>query len=143
MARGAVSFGYFVRALKCMNKLVHCEPQQSRGTMVYLKLPRHPESNPATGLWEILAVPSPHIFKEMPKHDMVHDGKWVRGWGTFFKAVRTMKDPMGRVLFPKSLVEKLFSDPYDKFNSRQFKRDLNESNRPREARINDHLRWKV
>lgn len=141
MARESVSFGYFVRALQSMNRRVVVEPMgNALGAMVYLRLPMHPDSNPATGLWEILAVPSPKHFKPMPKYDIEHHGKWVRGWGTFFRAVKKMKDPMGRLIFNPKDVERLFIKPYRLFDSRGFKAALNEKNESPEAKINRKLR---
>jgi len=69
---GTVTFAYFYRALKAMNSrfvIRVSESTMNRGTMVYLDLPRHPESDPETGLWEVIAVPSPIFYKHMPKHD--------------------------------------------------------------------------
>lgn len=140
---GAVSWGYFGRALKSMNPKVVLDPPRNPnqlGAMVYLRLPRHPESDPVTGLWEVLAVPAPRYFRQMPKHDVEHGGKWVRGWGTFFKSVRKMRDPFGRVIFDPKRVKALFPGVYDRFNSRQFKQDLNERNEAPEAKINRKLR---
>jgi hypothetical protein len=142
MADGTVSFNYFRRALKALNPLVHLEveSQTHRGCMVYLRIPRHPESNPVTGLWEVLAVPSPIYYKRMPKHDVELNGKWVRGWSTFFKAVKKMRDPNGRIIFNPTKVKALFNKPYDNFDSRKFKADLAEANLSPEARNYKKLR---
>lgn len=145
MGDGAVSFGYFRRALKALNPRVvlEIESQTHRGCMVYLRYPKHPDSNPITGLWEVLAVPSPIFFKTLPKHDVELNGKWVRGWSTFFKAVRKMRGPDGRIIFDPKKVKGLFIKPYDLFDSQKFKADLAEQNLSPEARINRALRHKL
>jgi hypothetical protein len=71
-------------------------------------LPKHPDSDPKTGLYEILAVPSPRYFSRFPQFDFeaIHlkgeDGKskWQRGYSSFFKALCRMRNPMtgGRFL---------------------------------------------
>lgn len=123
---GTVTFAYFYRALRAMNShMVICvdESTMHRGTMVYLDV-NHPDSNPVTGLWELIAVPSPVFYKHMPKHDTsyVENGveKWVRGWSTFFKAVCKMRDPHGRKILSRDKVKAWFDRPFDKFNSREF-----------------------
>lgn len=136
MSDGAVSFAYFKRALKALNPrfVVKANPAAThRGVMVYLYIPNHPESDPETGLWEVLAVPSPNFYPKMPKHDTVHSGlvgsgKWVRGWSTFFKAVVKMRDPWGRKIVSAEKVKAWFDKPFDKFNSREFQAEVRERN---------------
>ncbi len=149
---GAVSFAYFRRALKALNSRVVIPVNSmstSRGVMVYLNIPNHPDSDPVSGLWEVLAVPSPLYYKKIPKHDkefldpLTGTRKWVRGWGTFFRAVKNMRDPWKRRIFSPGRVKALFEKPYDNFDSQKFKRDLNERNETPEDRINRKLRYKA
>ena len=139
MGRGTVSFSYFRRALIAMNPRIQLEVDEKskhRGVMVYLKMPQHPESNPVNGLWEILAVPSPKYFRIMPKHDTEHDGKWVRGWSTFFRACRKMKEPSGRLIFDPKRVRAFFKEPYnDKFKSVEYRNALNAKNEAPESKL--------
>ena len=148
-ADSAIPFGTFVRKLKDLNPKIVVplnEGHSKRGVMVYLRLPRHPDSHPLTGLWEILALPAPWFYPMTPKHDTERrsldgSGKWVRGWGTFLKAVKRMKDPStGRLIFDPKRVKGLFPRPYDGFNSQQFKAELNERNLSPEARNYKKLR---
>ncbi len=138
MNDGAVSFSYFKRALKALNPRLTVNFDSGslhRGVMVYLRIPKHPDSDPITGLWEVLAVPSPLYYRHMPKHDVewiepgTGKGKWVRGWSTFFKDAKRLRDPWGRKIFSADKVKAWFDRPYDKFDSGKYKRDLNERNR--------------
>lgn len=150
---GSVGFSTFVRKLKAINpKVVVPWPKATSlapGTMVCLSFPSHPDSDPVTGLWEVLAIPSPNFFPWIPKHDTSWiepasgKAKWVRGWTTFFKATRKMKDPWGRPIFPEKAVRAAFQDPYDRFSSKEFKADLREQNKTEEEKINDKLRFKA
>lgn len=143
MLDGMVRFSDLKRALKAMHPHVVIKNDLSlhRGTMVYLSFPRHPDSDPVTGLWEVLAIPSPIFFDLIPKHDVewkdpiTGQGKWVRGWSTFFKSVRRMKDPTGQYIFPPSKVRRWFNDAYDRFSSNKFKADLNERNTPETLKL--------
>ncbi len=97
--------------------------------MVYLEIPNHPDSDPVTGLWEVLAVPSPIFYPKMPKHDTEYTDingsiKWVRGWSTFFKAVCKQRDPWGRKILSKDKVKAWFDRPFDKFNSKEYQAEL-------------------
>ena len=149
MNDGAVSFAYFKRALKAINPnvILHWDSGSlHRGVMVYLHLPNHPDSNPVNGLWEVLAVPSPLYFKHMPKHDVEWKdpisgvGKWVRGWSTFFKDAKKLRDPFGRKIFSPGKVAAWFDKPYDKFDSGAFKRDLNRKNRSGSEKMAERMR---
>ncbi len=134
MGDGAVPFSKFVRLLKVMNPKIVCDipspKSRHRGVMVYLRAPKHPDSDPETGLWEVLAVPSPIYLPMTPKHDPTYKGldgseKWVRGWDTFFKAVCKMEDPTtGLPIFSKSRVKGLFPGAFDNFNSRAFQAEV-------------------
>lgn len=143
---GSVRWGYFRRALKAMNPKIVLEPPrnpENPGAMVYLRIPRHPESDPLTGLWEVLAVPSPCVFKTIPKYDTEHNGKWVRGWATFFKSVRQITNPLtGKPVFNEKLVKYYFPGVFDRFSTKAFKAELREKNKTREEKINDKLRYK-
>jgi len=127
MDDGAVSFSYFYRALRSMNRNLYIKVNEqtvTRGTMVYLDI-NHPDCDPVTGLWEVIAVPSPVFYPKMPKHDteFVDERgavKWVRGWSTFFKAVCKMTDPNGKKILSKDKVKAWFDRPFDKFNSREY-----------------------
>lgn len=142
MSDGAVPFSKFVRLLKVMNPKIVCDipapSHRHRGVMVYLRVPKHPESDPETGLWEVLAVPSPVYFPMTPKYDTVYKGldgseKWVRGWDTFFKATCKMQDPtsaFSKPIFDYKIVRQLFPGSFSKFNSRKFQSEVRErSNR--------------
>lgn len=129
---GTVTFAYFYRALKAMNPRIVIKVDTrtiNRGTMVYLDV-NHPDSDPVTGLWELIAVPSPIFYKHMPKRDTSYvlngSEKWVRGWSTFFKAVCKMKDPNGRKILSRDKVKAWFDRPFDKFNSREFQAQVRE-----------------
>ena len=132
MNDGAVSFAYFKRALKALNGRFVIDLSKTtanRGVMVYLNIPSHPDSDPETGLWEVLAVPSPIFYPKMPKHDTEWVDakgvvKWVRGWGTFIKAICKMKDPWGRKIASKDKAKAWFEKPFDKFNSRAYIADI-------------------
>jgi hypothetical protein len=150
---GSIGFSTFVRKLKAINpKVVVPWPSATSvapGTMVYLNLPRHPDSDPVTGLWEVLAIPSPNFFPWIPKHDTSWlepasgKAKWVRGWVTFLRSVRKMKDPWGRPVFSEKAIVATFGRLDDSFSSKEFKAELRESNKTAEEKINDKLRYKA
>lgn len=127
MDDGAVSFSYFYRALRSMNRNLVIKVDETtvtHGTMVYLDI-NHPDCDPVTGLWELIAVPSPLFYPKMPKHDTEFvdakgSYKWVRGWSTFFKAVCKMRDPNGKKILSADKVRAWFDRPFDKFNSREY-----------------------
>lgn len=149
---GSIGFSTFVRKLKAINpKVVVPWPRATSvapGTMVCLSFPRHPDSDPITGLWEVLAIPSPNFFPWIPKHDtswvdpVSGKAKWVRGWVTFLRSVRTMKDPWGRPIFPEKALKAAFGRLDDGFSSKEFKAGLKEQNKTAEEKINDKLRYK-
>ncbi len=136
MGDGAVPFSKFVRLLKVLNPKIVCDipspKSRHRGVMVYLRIPKHPDSDPETGLWEVLAVPSPIYFPMTPRLDTTYKGldgseKWVRGYSTFFKAVCKMEDPSkgkGEFIFKRGAVASLFPGAFDKFNSRAFQAEV-------------------
>lgn len=111
------------------------------GSMVYLYLPTHPDSDPKTGLWEIMALPNPLYFPATPQMDeMKFDAgsrqwKYVRGYATFFKALLRFKNPLtGQPIFPKSKVEALNIGAYKKFNTKSILAEINELNKSEEAK---------
>lgn len=89
----------FRRALRQANPgLILLRSATTRGAMVYLRT-KHPDAD-HRGLWEIMAVPSPTFYKQgLPRADFLDDnGKWCRGWETFFALVKRMRDPYGKRL---------------------------------------------
>ena len=62
---------------KAMKKALGTNPdvillpsRTTKGAMVYLRLPGHPDSD-HRGLWEIMALPSPTFFERCPAEDLV------------------------------------------------------------------------
>jgi hypothetical protein len=114
------------------------------GAMVYLQLNKHPDADPATGLWEIAALPNPLWFPVTPCLDTTlvnpetNKEHWVRGYASFFKGISRLKDPAtGRYIFDRSAVKSLNIGAYRSFNSAKFRADMRERNKSDVERWND------
>ena len=60
---------------------------------LYLYMPKHPKSNPETGLKHLGAMPSPRFFSRLPKNDFWDDslGGFNRGWQSVLRRLCSMR----------------------------------------------------
>lgn len=133
MAR-TIHWDTFRKALKAGRSNVVYNPNGDKaGAMVYLWLPRHPDSD-RRGLWEIMSAPSRTRFERCPIQDVEIDGKWVRGASTFFKNCRKLRDPNGKMLFNWKKVLAVFPDAKTLFNSKAYKEMVRLKNMDQDAK---------
>lgn len=72
----------FVRKLKKLNSRIRVFPGSGRVDGIYLYMPKHPVSNPETGLKHLGSMPSSRLFSSLPKFSFWDDnmGGFNRGW---------------------------------------------------------------
>lgn len=118
-----LSWQTFAKAL-ATNPCLRLLPSKStKGAMVYCYAPNNPESDDR-GLWEIMAVPSPTFFRRFPFKDFIDDdGKWVRGYNTFFKKCLKMRDAFGKRLFNPEKIKALIPDAYANWRGSKIVKD--------------------
>lgn len=113
----SISWTVFTKAIKAGNpRAVLLPSKTTQGAMVYLHLPKHPDSD-HRGLWEIMAVPSPTFYKMCPYEDFIADnGKRARGYSQFFRSAKRMRyrfdDGVSYPVFDASRVKKVLPNAY-------------------------------
>ena len=138
MAR-SISWATFKKALSTNPKVRFSASRTTKAAMVYLYLPKHNESD-ARGLWELLAVPSPTFFDRLQRNDVEVDGKGIRGYAQFFRAVCKMKDPTGASVLSKEKIRAIIPDAFQRFDSRTFRRDVKKKNTSEFEKLQEKLK---
>lgn len=139
------------KALKTNSDVILLPSRTTKGAMVYLKLPGHPDSD-HRGLWEILALPSPTFFERCPAEDFVdmseatHDspkGKLIPGYMRFFKRAIKIKHPVtGTKIFNASKLKEHIPDIFRGWQHGKFKKDFQEGNLSEEAKFQKKIPWR-
>jgi hypothetical protein len=132
-----LSWSRFNRILRYLNpKLVLLPSATTRSAMVYLRLPKHPDSD-HRGLWEVGAVPSPTFFTfGFPQFDFVdYTGKMSRGYTTFFQRILKSRMPDGRPIYTKSSLKRVLPQALEKRSSKELKKKTDEANETDEYKM--------
>lgn len=109
----SITWEAFRDALRTNSKVRFFPSKTSLGAMVYVYAPKHEDSD-ERGLWEIMAVQSPTFFDRVQFQDFVTpEGKWVRGYNSFFKRSLKMLGPYGKQIFDPEQVKKYVPDAYN------------------------------
>lgn len=109
----SISWGVFKDALRTNPNVRFFPSKTTIGAMVYVYAPKHEDSD-ERGLWEIMAVQSPTFFDKVSFQDFItEDGKWVRGYNSFFKRCLGMIGPDEKEIFDPEKIKKFIPDAYN------------------------------
>jgi hypothetical protein len=108
-----ISWAKFKEALRTNPNIRFFPSVTTLGAMVYFYAPDNEDSD-ERGLWEIMAVQSPTFFNSVSFEDFVtEEGKWVRGYNSFFQKTLKMIGPDNKPLFDANKVKTIIPDAYN------------------------------
>ena len=101
----------FARRLRALNGGLVVAPGLGRVDGLYLRMPKHPSSNPESGLKHLGSIPSSRVFNTLPKYDFWDDtlGGFNRGWTSVLRYLTTVRFA-GKPVIHRADAIKMFGD---------------------------------